>query len=181
VLFRRADLDGIAAGTITLAFRRWDRPRVKPGGSQRTAIGVVAFDAVKRVGRVTDADARGAGYGSAEKLYAAFAGRDGDLYRIALHLDGPDPLIALREREPTAEELAVLRARLTRMGPWTYDVLASIAERPGVRAEDLAASFGREKHPFKLDVRKLKELGLTESLRIGYRLSPRGEAVMRSR
>jgi hypothetical protein len=32
--------------------------------------------------------------------------------------------------------------------------------------------------PFKLDVRKLKELGLTESLRPGYRLSPRGETVL---
>jgi hypothetical protein len=47
-----------------------------------------------------------------------------------------------------------------------------------VRAEDLAHSVGREKQPFKLDVRKLKELGLTESLEIGYRLSPRGEAVL---
>ena len=34
----------------------------------------------------------------------------------------------------------------------------------------------REIAPFKADVRKLKELGLTESLRIGYRLSPRGRA-----
>ncbi|HEX7068738.1 MAG TPA: hypothetical protein VF295_11185 [Candidatus Limnocylindria bacterium] len=32
--------------------------------------------------------------------------------------------------------------------------------------------------PFKLDDRKLKELGLTESLRPGYRLSPRGESVL---
>ena len=31
---------------------------------------------------------------------------------------------------------------------------------------------------FKRDVRKLKELGLTESLEIGYRLSPRGVAFM---
>ena len=30
--------------------------------------------------------------------------------------------------------------------------------------------------PFKRNVRKLKELGLTESLEVGYRLSPRGEA-----
>ena len=33
-------------------------------------------------------------------------------------------------------------------------------------------SVGREKMPFKLDVRKLKEMGLTESLVTGYRLSP---------
>jgi hypothetical protein len=32
--------------------------------------------------------------------------------------------------------------------------------------------------PFKIDVRKLKNLGLTESLDIGYRLSPRGRAYL---
>jgi hypothetical protein len=47
-----------------------------------------------------------------------------------------------------------------------------------VRAADLAASVGREKHPFKVDVRKLKELGLTESLERGYRLSPRGRVLL---
>ena len=35
---------------------------------------------------------------------------------------------------------------------------------------------GRERDPFKLDVRKLKNLGLTRSLRVGYRLSSRGAA-----
>jgi hypothetical protein len=59
-------------------------------------------------------------------------------------------------------------------------VLEAIRERPGVRAPDLAASFGRETRPFKADVRKLKELGLTESLPVGYRLSPRGEAVLQA-
>jgi hypothetical protein len=181
VLFRASDLDGIADGSITLQFRRWDKPRVKPGGSQRTRIGVVSFDAVKKVARVSDRDARRAGYASAEALDAAWAGRDGDLYRIEVHLAGPDPRIALRESEPTPEELAAIHARLGRMGEWTYDYLRTIRERPGVRAPDLAASYGRETQPFKLDVRKLKELGLTESLPVGYRLSPRGEAVMRSR
>ena len=32
-----------------------------------------------------------------------------------------------------------------------------------MRAADLAESFGRERLDFKRDVRKLKELGLTES------------------
>lgn len=53
-----------------------------------------------------------------------------------------------------------------------------IAERPAVRAGDLAASLGRETQPFKIDVRKLKRLGLTESLAVGHRLSPRGRAVL---
>jgi hypothetical protein len=48
-----------------------------------------------------------------------------------------------------------------------------------VRAPDLAARMGRETLPFKRDVRKLKELGLTESLEVGYRLSPRGRAYRR--
>ena len=55
-------------------------------------------------------------------------------------------------------------------------VLGLIADRPGTRAPDLAASLGRETARFKADVRKLKELGLTESLEVGYRLSPRGRA-----
>jgi hypothetical protein len=181
VLFPIRDLDGIADGTIDLAFRRWDKPRVKPGGSQRTRIGLIAFDDVTKVSRVSNKDAKRAGYKSADAMLDAWAHREGDLYRIELHLAGPDPRAVLREREPTAEELEAIHARLARMGEWTYEYLRTIAERPGVRAPDLAASFGRETKPFKLDVRKLKELGLTESLRIGYRLSPRGEAVMRSR
>jgi hypothetical protein len=54
-----------------------------------------------------------------------------------------------------------------------------MAEQPGVRAPDLAAGFGMETRPVQRRVRRLNELGLTESLRIGYRLSPRGEAVLR--
>ena len=57
-------------------------------------------------------------------------------------------------------------------------MLRAIAARPATRAADLAAGFGRETQPFKLDVRKLKNLGLTISLEVGYRLSPRGEAYL---
>ena len=70
--------------------------------------------------------------------------------------------------------------RLERWGPWAIEYLETIARQPGVRAPDLAAGFGMETHAFKLRVRRLKELGLTESLRIGYRLSPRGEAFLRA-
>ena len=70
---------------------------------------------------------------------------------------------------------------LSKQGPWTRKTLGLIAANPAVRAEDLAALVGREKMPFKLDVRKLKEMGLTESLLTGYRLSPRGEAYWAAR
>jgi hypothetical protein len=66
----------------------------------------------------------------------------------------------------------------SRHGPWTRAVLELISDHPGRRAPDLAASRGRETRPFKADVRKLKELGLTESLAVGYQLSPRGQAVL---
>ncbi len=101
------------------------------------------------------------------------------------YVSGPDPrsvLAADAELHETA--LAELTRRLDRLdqasshGPWTRDTLALIAERPAVRAPDLAAAMGRETQPFKTDVRKLKNLGLTESLRIGYRLSPRGQAYL---
>jgi hypothetical protein len=177
VLFRPADLEGIAAGRITLQFRRWERPRVRPGTRLRTPAGVLEIDSVEAVERPTDEDARAAGYEDAGHVLASFAGRTGDLYRIARHPAGPDPRIALRETPP---DEAVF-AKLDRMGEWTYAVLRAIAEHPGRRAPDLAAAFGRETAPFKRDVRKLKELGLTESLEVGYRLSPRGEAVLRSR
>ncbi len=57
-------------------------------------------------------------------------------------------------------------------------MLRLIGDRPGVRAGDLAAELGRERLAFKADVRKLKALGLTESLEVGYRLSPRGRAYL---
>ena len=180
MLFRRLELDGIAVGTITLTFRRWDRPRVRPGGRQRTAVGVIAFGDVQLVRTVSDEDARRAGQQSAAALLAGLRSRRGDVYRVEVRLAGPDPRVALRAREPAEDELEAVRERLARMGPWTYEVLTAIGERPGVRAADLAEILGREKRPFKLDVRKLKELGLTESLRVGYRLSPRGCAVLRA-
>jgi hypothetical protein len=62
--------------------------------------------------------------------------------------------------------------------PWTWATLRLIAKRPGEPAAALAKSVGRERGAFKADVRKLKELGLTESLPVGYRLSPRGRTFL---
>ncbi len=110
MLFRPADLEGIAAGRITLAFRRWERPRVLAGTRLRTVVGVLAIDAVEVVERPTDADARAAGYDDADHVLASFAKRTGALHRIALHLDGPDPRIALRETPPDDAVFAAPRA-----------------------------------------------------------------------
>jgi hypothetical protein len=182
-----AVLRGVSAGSIDRAFRRWDRPRVKAGGRQRTALGVIGFTAVDTVARdeLTAVDATRAGFVSIDRLLAVLDRRpERPIFRIGLELVGPDPRVALREALPDARELDEIVRRLDRLdeasrhGPWTRVVLTAIAERAGTPAVDLAAAFGRQKMPFKLDVRKLKELGLTESLRPGYRLSPRGESVL---
>jgi hypothetical protein len=189
MLFRLDELRRIREGEITLAFRRWRRPTVRAGGTLRTRAGVLAIDSVEPIGEedVTDEDAHRAGAPDRDTLLARLR-PEGRLHRVEFRLAGPDPRIALRERSKvSAAERAEIDARLARLdatsrhGPWTRTVLRLIAERPGTRAPDLAASLGRETAPFKADVRKLKELGLTESLLVGYRLSPRGRAYLSAR
>jgi hypothetical protein len=188
VLFTRDDLDGVAAGRITVAIRRWRRPTVKAGGTLTTPVGVLDIDEVRRIeaSDLTDVDARAAGFdGRDDALASPHLRRDGDLHLVRFALAGEDPRIALRERDDLPdEELADVLERLHRMdtrssrGAWTAGTLRTIDARPGVRAADLAAEAGIETKPFKTDVRKLKALGLTESLEVGYRLSPRGRAVL---
>ncbi|RTL62278.1 MAG: hypothetical protein EKK42_32485 [Pseudonocardiaceae bacterium] len=190
MLLRRPVLDAIAAGRVTRVYRRWDRARVKVGTRLRTAVGVLEVTAVDTVApeSLTDADAAAAGVADAATLRLELAKRPtGDVFRIDLRPAGEDPRIALRADDALDDDArAALDARLARMdatspyGPWTAATLALIAENPEVRAPDLAERMGRETLPFKRDVRKLKELGLTESLPVGYRLSPRGRAYLRN-
>ena len=77
------------------------------------------------------------------------------------------------------QRLTQLDARAAE-GPWALGTLELIDEHPGLRAADLCRLAGQDKDQFKLNVRKLKTLGLTESLEIGYRLSPRGAAFVRT-
>jgi hypothetical protein len=190
MLFPKWSWEGLADGTITLAFRRWPRPRVRPGTLLRTAAGVLLIEDVRvvDVDEITEDDARRAGHASLEELLGFLAGRsDGEVQRVRLSFAGADPREEWRERaELDPDELAEVLARLERLdrasrrGPWTAGILTLIADNPGVRAPDLAAGLGRETLPFKADVRKLKELGLTESLRVGYRISPRGGTVLKT-
>jgi hypothetical protein len=187
VLIRPVELAGLRAGTVDRGFRRWERPRVVVGTRMRTAVGLIEVTSVEPVDEtaITGEDACRAGAASLDALRRGLAARaDRPVFRIGLRWVGEDPRIALRQRRPTEAELAEIRARLDRLdatsstGPWTRQTLAIIDRSPEVRAPDLAAELGRDTPSFKRDVRKLKELGLTESLDIGYRLSPRGEAVV---
>jgi hypothetical protein len=189
VLFPQRLWAGLADGTVTLAFRRWRRPAARAGSVHQTPAGLLRIEAVEPVAErdITEADACRAGFADLAALLAEQQryARDGELYRIELRPAGADPRLALRERaELGEEELAGVLSRLARMdarsqhGPWTAVTLRLIAERPATRAADLAAELGRVRLPFKADVRKLKALGLTESLEVGYRLSPRGRTVV---
>jgi hypothetical protein len=62
--------------------------------------------------------------------------------------------------------------------PWTTRYLQLIADHCGIVSLVLAPQVDADVARFKRRVRQLKELGLTESLEVGYRLSPRGRAVL---
>lgn len=189
MLFKKRFWDGLADGSITVAFRRWRRPTVRPGGSLKIPNGVLGIDDVRptTLEAITASDAAKAGYSARSEVIDELSKYDGgDLYRIEFHWAGRDPRVKLRENDRLGlDDLAALRQRLARLdkasrrGAWTLTTLRLIAKRPGTRAADLAAGLRLEKAAFKRDVRKLKELGLTESLDIGYRLSPRGRALLR--
>jgi len=187
MLFRRETLDGIASGKITLAFRRWKRPTVKAGGQVRTAAGVVRIGKVDTLdpARLTERDAAAAGFASLDSLKEMLGPENGDpVYRIEIEGIEADVRAELRDAaKPTDGEWKMIEARFTR---WERDapgyfpaILSAIAERPEIAAAELADDLKTEKLKFKQDVRKLKELGLTESLDVGYRLSPRGETVLK--
>ncbi|MCB0908878.1 MAG: hypothetical protein KDB63_17365 [Nocardioidaceae bacterium] len=189
MLLRLSTLERIFAGEIDTAFRRQRRPTVKAGGTLRTPRGLLDILEVEPVDvdEITPDDARRAGFDAVADLVHALADRDdARVYRVRLRpADGPDPRELLRADDVLDEaSLAALRARLGRLddhgahGPWTRQFLRLIAERPQVRAPDLAASIGWETAPFKLNVRKLKALGLTISHPVGYELSPRGRAAL---
>jgi len=187
MLLRMAVLDRIKRGEISLVFRRWQKPTVRSGGTLQTAIGVLSILDVREVRepRIPRADVVKAGFATKTALLSELAARDGTIFRIALEYAGADPRIALRQRAVlSGDELDAVRTRLHRLdarapaGPWTERLLSTIEQHPDVAARVLAEQLGCERDWLKLQVRKLKTLGLTVSHDPGYTLSPRGRAVL---
>ncbi|MCV3242213.1 ASCH domain-containing protein [Mesorhizobium sp. ZC-5] len=187
MLFRWETLDGIARGDVTLAFRRWKRPTVKAGGRVRTAAGVVRIGAIETIDAagLTEIDALAAGFANLAALQKMLGPENGDpVYRIELTGIEADERAAKREAaEPSDGEWRDIEARFARWEKSTPGyfpaILRLISEHPAIAAATLAAALDVEKLKFKQDVRKLKELGLTESLEVGYRLSARGKVVLK--
>jgi hypothetical protein len=187
VLLNRATAEGIADGSITLVLRRWDAPRAKSGGTQRTPVGTVRIDAVTEHSggyRVTAAQAVAAGFSSAKAAQTELDRRPAKhTYLITVSFLAPDERPGLAADDVlTDADIAAITARLDRWDavgtPWTHDYLRMIGENEAVRAPDLAARVGLDVPRFKRRVRQLKGIGLTISLDVGYRLSPRGRAFL---
>ena len=190
MLFSASAWPGLADGSITVTFRTWTKPQVKVGGRYRvggmlleaTAVGEVA------VSKLTEDHAIAAGEADLTTLLKRLKqpAPDSSVWRVDLRYIGIDDRIERRAiDELTDDDIAALRSRLDRLDrvastPWTRTTLRLIEKHPAVVSTELAALTGQERPDFKLNVRKLKEMGLTESLQVGYQLSPRGVALLRA-
>lgn len=191
MLFERRLREGIHDGTVTLAFRRWRRSQVVAGHHYRTGMDLVEVEAVDRISvrDIDAAQARAAGYATVADVLDDMRGAPRvPLYRIRFRrLDQQDPRDRLAAEDSLTEaDVAAIAARLARMDrlsrrrPWTAAVLELIAARPATSSVLLASELGWERQDLKQHIRRLKEQGLTISLDVGYRLSPRGQAYIRA-
>ena len=117
---------------------------------------------------------------SMRKVLSAFLKVSGDpeLTRVAFELVDEALL-----RRPPSLELDEVLSRLAATdrrsaAPWTAEVLSLIDSHPATRAGDLAPTMGWETPKFKANVRKLKALGLTQSLEVGYLLTDLGDRAV---
>lgn len=186
--FTREFKAGIRAGKVTRSYRTWKKPQARPGGRYNLhPDGVIEVTAVTQVcpSRITNQDAIASGFGDARAL-RHFLDRNEKVYLVEFTYLGAG-LVGQPERDELAwAELQALIAKLDRMDaraatPWTARVLSTIAGAPGRRAGDLAPAFDWDTPTFKRQVRKLKALGLTRSLEIGYELSARGRQISEAR
>ena len=191
MLFTADAWPGLADGSITLTIRTWTRAQAKTGGNYRVAGLLLEATDVRQVraDELTEADAVAAGKRTLETLLHRLGQPEPDrlLWRVQFRCIGRDDRAERREQaDLSPDDIAALKARLDRLdarspsGSWTRNTLRLIEKYPGVVSTALARHAKQERPAFKLNVRKLKEMGLTESLDIGYRLSPRGEALLRS-
>jgi len=189
MLFKQKDLDGIKGGSITLAFRKWKKLTVGSGSLIKTSVGVIKIISTKEISlnEITDTEAQNAGFASAQALIQLLEGqKEGAIYRIEVAFDSEDPRVELREKASlNDEEFESIKAALenldkfSKVGKWTTKTLLVIQENPKMKAADLAVKAKKEKEWLKLNVRKLKGLGLTISHEPGYTLSPTGEEYLR--
>src|SRR5437764_14481448 len=100
MLFEPRLREGIADGSITVAFRRWKRAQAVTGHRYRTGSDIIEMDAVDVVAaeQISAVDATAAGYPAAAAAIAALQGDPAvALYRLRFpRLDEPQPRAARR-------------------------------------------------------------------------------------
>jgi hypothetical protein len=174
MLIKSQILARIKNGDVSLAFRRWKKPTVRSGGTLQTAIGVLNIENIENIKlkAITEADAIQAGYTGLNTLIQELDNRQGDVFKITLAYAGEDPRIKLRENsELSSEDLLELQQKLKRLdarsvvGDWTCQMLMNISTYPMLSAGELAKLTVYKKVWLKTNVRKLKNLGLTISIR----------------
>lgn len=186
MLFKYRFHPALRDGSITLTFRVWKKPQARAGARYRFGPDdVLVADAVTQVraGAISDADARRSGFASADALRAELGvTKSANVYRVDFHYErSPDERTqAALDAKLNIADVEELSKKLERMGLWTIEALRLIEQQPKVAASRLAPQLGRERDAFKIDVRKLKRLGLTISRDVGYELSPRGKAFLRT-
>jgi hypothetical protein len=193
VFFHREQRDLIESGQMRVTYRDWQSPHVRVGGRYGLGVGSIVIEDCDLVpaSEIGDEEAREAGFPDRETLLAVLAHRRSasevavdSVYRIAFRYEAAPPPSKVETERLTDHDAALLMEKLDGLdargayGPWTWDVLHAVAENPGLRARELAALFDRELLSFKADIRKLKRLGLTLSLDVGYEISPRGQALL---
>ena len=187
MLFRRERHQGIREGAVYRTVRGWRTARVKVGN--RYALwtgGSVEVTVVQPVlvGELTDLDAVAAGLGHLDGLLAELRrtsrrelSAQDRVFRVDFRFvdAAPSPPVTLSTDEVTSR----LDAMDQRSGrTWTRATLAAIGSHPGTVSSELADMLDRERKTLKADIRKLKKLGLTESLDVGYRLTALGRAIL---
>lgn len=189
MLFNQKHLKGIKDGNVTLAFRKWKKPSVKQGSIMKTAVGQIEIVAIAviQVRQITSQDARKAGFRSRDELLKLLESiQEGNIYKIKVAYHSPDPRIDLRNQtDITDEEFERIKAKLERLdkyskeGNWTHSTLVAIQKNPKLKAAGLAQLLSKEKDWLKINIRKLKNLGLTISHDPGYEISPLGRAYLK--
>lgn len=189
MMFTRPYKEAIAAGRVTTSFRNWKRPQVKVGGEYN----IPPFGAIRVTGITTTTLSQTStravlrsGHESVGDLTKLLkCSTDDPVFQVDFTYLGAEPVKQPnRSADLTRDELTELVARLDnydKKSPWAWRTLDLIHQHPATRAGDLAPRVGQELPVFKRNVRKLKTLGLTLSLEVGYQLSERGSQLLKHR
>lgn len=189
MLFKKKFLTLIENGKICTAFRKWSRPSVRESGTLLTPVGQLRIQSIDKIeySQITEGEIFQAGYQNRQELDKELAFKDkGDIYKIHFELERADPRIKLRANTDILnDEMNEIISKLKRYDTsgkiknWTFKVLEILDREPGKYAIEYATKLGYEKEWFKMNIRKLKNLGLTISLSNGYDISPRGKVVLK--